>query len=184
MDNDEVRYNRYISGDDNGLVEIIKDYKDGLLLYLNSITGNLTLAEEYMEEAFFRIAVKKPVFRKKSSFRTWLYSIARNIAVDEMRKRRRISDASVEEYTEIIDNTDIELEYIHQEQKKSVHTALKKLSEDYRQVLVLTYFEDFTIDETAVIMKKNKKQINNLLYRAKKSLRIILEEGGFEYEKL
>lgn len=184
MDNGEASYSRYISGDDNGLVEIIRDYKDGLLLYLNSITGNFSLAEEYMEETFFRIAVKKPVFRGKSSFKTWLYAIAGNAAIDGMRKRNKISAVPIEECTGLIDDTDIELEYIQHERKKAVHNALNRLSADYRQVLILTYFEDFTIDEAAVIMKKNKKQINNLLYRAKKSLRIILEKGGFEYEKL
>lgn len=53
MDNGELNYRRYINGDDDGIVEIIRDYKDGLILYLNGITGNFHLSEEYMEETFF-----------------------------------------------------------------------------------------------------------------------------------
>lgn len=184
MDNGEISYRKYLNGDDNGLVEIIRDYKDGLILYLNGITGNMSFAEEIMEETFFKIAVKKPVFKGKSSFKTWLYSIGRNAAIDAIRKNSRISSFSIDDYTNIADEKNIELEYLKEEQKIMLHKALNNLNPDYRQVLYLTYFEDFTIDEAAVIMKKNKKQINNLLYRAKQSLRNELEKGGFVYERL
>lgn len=184
MDNGEISYRKYLNGDDNGLVEIIRDYKDGLILYLNGITGNISLAEEIMEETFFKIAVKKPVFRGKSSFKTWLYSIGKNSAIDAMRKNSRISSFSVDDYTNIADEKNIELEYLKEERKIMLHKALNNLNPDYRQILYLTYFEDFTIDEAAVIMKKSKKQINNLLYRAKQSLRNELEKGGFVYERL
>lgn len=184
MDSGETSYRKYLDGDDNGLVEIIRDYKDGLILYLNGITGNISSAEEIMEETFFKIAVKKPVFKGKSSFKTWLYSIGRNAAIDAMRKDSRISSFPIDNYTDIADEENIELEYLKEEQKIMLHKALGSLSPDYRQVLYLTYFEEFSIDETAVIMKKNKKQINNLLYRAKQSLRNELEKGGFVYERL
>lgn len=184
MDSGETSYCRYISGDDEGLVEIIRDYKDGLILYINGITGNISLAEEVMEETFFKIAVKKPVFKGKSSFKTWLYSIARNSAIDEMRKNSRFSSFSIDDYKHIADEENVENEYIKEEQKIILHKALNNLIPDYRQILYLTYFEDFSVGEAAVIMKKNKKQISNLLYRAKQALRNELEKGGFVYEKL
>lgn len=53
-----------------------------------------------------------------------------------------------------------------------------KLSEDMRVVIHLIYFEEMTYDEAAKVMKKNRKQVDNLLYRAKKELRIILGEDG------
>ena len=76
MDNGASSYRRYLDGDDSGLVELVRDYKDGLILYLNGITGNFCLAEELMEDTFFKLAAKKPKFSGKSSFKTWLYSIA------------------------------------------------------------------------------------------------------------
>lgn len=184
MDKGEINYRRYIEGDDNGLTEIIHDYKDGLILYISGITGNISTAEEVMEDTFFKIAVKKPVFKGKSSFKTWLYSIGRNAALDTLRRNRRFSSVPVDEYTELADEEDIEQNYLKEEQKIMLHKALNNLLPDYRQVLYLTYFENFTIDETALIMKKNKKQVNNLLYRAKQSLKNELERGGFVYENL
>ena len=52
MDNGACSYRRYLEGDDDGFAEIVKEYKDGLVLYLAGITGNYSLAEEIMEETF------------------------------------------------------------------------------------------------------------------------------------
>lgn len=60
MGNDADRYRRYLDGDDNGLIEIIEIYHEGLTLYLNSIVNNICLAEELMQDTFLRLAVKKP----------------------------------------------------------------------------------------------------------------------------
>lgn len=184
MDNGEKNYRRYLDGDDDGIVQLIKEYKDPLLLYLNGITGNFSFAEELIEDVFFKLAVKKPIFRGKSSFKTWLFAIARNVAIDSIRRSSKIVSLPIENYAYLADETDIEQNYIKEEQRIYLHKSLSRLNSDYRQVLLLTYFEGFSIDEAALIMKKNKKQINNLLYRAKKSLKTDLEKGGFTYEGL
>ena len=182
MDNGEISYRRFIAGDDEGMVEIIRDYKDGLILYLNGITGNILLAEEIMEDTFFKIVTKKPKFSGKSSFKTWLYAIGRNSALDSLRKRSRFSDKPVDEYTDLADELSIEKDYLKEEQKIALHRALQKLNPDYRQVLYLVFFENFDNSETAKIMHKTKRQVENLLYRAKQSLKSELEKEGFEYE--
>lgn len=64
------------------------------------------------------------------------------------------------------------------ERKRIVHNAIEKLSDDMRVVIHLIYFEEMTYDEAAKVMKKNRKQIDNLLYRAKKELRTILGKDG------
>ena len=61
---------------------------------------------------------------------------------------------------------------------------MKKLKSEYFLVLYLTYFEGFSGSETAAIMKKSKRQIENLIYRAKNSLKNQLQKEGFEYEEL
>ena len=61
---------------------------------------------------------------------------------------------------------------------------MKKLNPEYAQVLYLIYFEDFDHDETAKIMKKNKRQIINLVFRAKNALKKELEKEGFVYDGL
>lgn len=184
MDNGEISYRRFLDGDDEGMVEIIRDYKDGLILYINGITNNLTLAEEIMEDTFFKLVTKKPKFSGRSTFKTWLYSIGRNSAIDSLRKRSRISDIPVDEYSELAEEESIEREYLKEEQKILLHKALQNLNPDYRQVIYLSFFENFSNSETAKIMHKTKRQIENLLYRAKQSLKSELEKEGFEYEVL
>jgi RNA polymerase sigma-70 factor (ECF subfamily) len=184
MDNGASSYRRYLDGDDNGLVDLVRDYKDGLILYLNGITGSLSLAEEYMEDTFFKLSVKKPKFSGKCTFKTWLYTIARNVAIDALRKRSRISDTPADEYYDISDERNIEQDYLQEEQKISLHRAMETLSSDYKQVLYLTFFEELSNTEAAKVMHKSNRQIENLLYRAKLALRSKLEKEGFEYERL
>lgn len=182
MDKGEINYQRFLDGDDEGIVEIIRDYKDGLILYINGIIGNITIAEEIMEDTFFKLVTKKPRFFGRSSLKTWLYSIGRNLAIDSLRKNSKISDTPIDDYTNIADEECVEREYLIEEQKIMLHKTLQKLNPDYRQVLYLVFFENFSNSETAKIMHKTKRQVENLLYRAKQSLKSELEKEGFKYE--
>ena len=184
MDNGAGNYQRYLNGDDEGLTDLIRDFSDGLVLYLNGITGNFCLAEELAEDTFFKLAVKKPKFSGKCSFKTWLYSIGRNAAIDGMRKRKHLSDKTVDDFYDLSDERSIEQDYLREEQKISLHRAMETLSSDYRQVLYLTFFEEMSNSEAAAVMRKSNRQIENLLYRAKLALRSKLEKEGFEYERL
>ena len=185
MDTGASSYLRYLDGDDTGLTEIIRDYKDGLTLYINGYVNNIFTAEDLMEDTFFKLAAKKPRFSGKSSFKTWLYTIARNIALDYLRKSSKISDTSIDDLSNCIaEEMSVEREYLIKEQKITLHRIMRELKAEYFQVLYLVYFEDFTNEEIAKIMKKNKRQIENLIYRAKSTLKSELEKEGFEYERL
>ena len=78
----------------------------------------------------------------------------------------------------------MEKEFLKNEQKIELRRAMKKLKPDHYQVLYLAYFEDMDIENTARIMGKNKRQITNLLYKAKNSLKSIMEKAGFQYEDI
>ena len=82
MDSGADSYRRFLDGDDEGLAEIVREYKDGLILYLNGYVNNLYIAEELTEDTFFRLITRKPKFSGKSTFKSWLYAIGRNTAVD------------------------------------------------------------------------------------------------------
>ena len=184
MDNGAFSYCRYLDGDDEGLAEIVRDYKDGLILYLQGFVQNLYTAEELAEDTFFRLMVKKPRFAGKSSFRSWLYGIGRHAALDHLRKGKKQLPIPVEDMEEYLaDETDLERSYIREERMITVHRALGKLPEDYRQIIWLKYFEGFSHEDAGTAMGKNARQIRNLLYRAKQSLRAELEKEGFEYEE-
>ena len=185
MDNGASSYRRFLEGDDDGIVEIIKDHKDGLMFYLNSFVQNIHLAEDLTEDTFVKLIAQQPRFSGKSTFKTWLYAIGRNVALDFLRKNAKLPTVSAEEaMTLIADEADVARQYLCSERKLQVHKALKQLNDEYRQVLVLIYFEDFQNDQVASIIGKSKKQIENLVYRAKLSLKSELEKEGFVYEDL
>lgn len=186
MDNGASSYRRFRDeGDEKGLEEIIMEYRDGLILYLNSIVGNITVAEELAEDTFVLLGTKKPKDKGKGSFKTWLYTIGRNIALNDIRQRNRFKKISIDDCPNLTaEENNLEESYIDEEQKIIVHRTLRKLKPEYRQVLWLIYFEDFSNKEAAAVMKKSVHSIETLVYRARKSLKSQLETEGFIYEEL
>jgi RNA polymerase sigma-70 factor (ECF subfamily) len=78
----------------------------------------------------------------------------------------------------------MEASYLKEEQKIILHRAMGRLKSEYRQVLYLSFFEDFDNGQIAAVMKKSKRQVENLMYRAKISLKSELDKEGFVYEGL
>ena len=186
MDNGASSYRRFCeNGDESGLVEIIRDYKDGLILYLNSFVSNIHTAEELAEDTFVLLGIKKPKDKGKSSFKTWLYTIGRNVALDYLRRNSKHISLSIDDCPELVsEEQNLEKAYIKEERKITVHRALTKLKSEYSQVLWLIYFEDFSIKQAAAVMKKSTHNVETLVYRARKSLKSQLELEGFVYEEL
>lgn len=183
MDNGD-NYRRFLEGDKEALVEILTEYNSGLVLFINRITGDICLSEEIAEDIFCELLMKKPEYSGKSSFKTWLYSIAKHYAAKRLKYYSRFSDIPVDEHYTLADEEDIELNYIKNEQKIILHQALKRIKPEYSQVIYLTFFEGFTNSETAEIMNKSNRQIENLIYRAKQALKKELEREEFVYENV
>lgn len=183
MDNGAGSYHRFLEGDESALEEIVSQYRPGLQNYINSIVNNFSVAEDLTEETFVKLLLKKPKNKGTASFKTWLYTIGRNTAIDWVRKNPQGREVPIDE----IFNIEIEEEqflqlYIKDEEKRSVHEALESINPDYKTVLTLFYFEDFSIEEISKILKKSKKSTSVLLHRAKKSLKAKLEKEDFIYE--
>lgn len=179
MDHGAGRYNCFLNGDNDALVEIIRDYKDGLTYFLSGFVGDLSLAEELMEDTFVRLYVKKPRFSEKSSFKTWLYAIGRNVARERIRKEKRQKTVSLEAQPELAAQTwDPEQSYFQSEARVQLYAAMHRLKPEYRQVLWLQYFEDLRDKEIAQIMKKTPNNVSVLLHRAKKALKEELSKEG------
>lgn len=184
MDNGASSYRRFLEGDDNGIVEIIRDYKDGLILFLNRYVSNIHIAEELAEDTFFRIVTRKPRFITGGSFKTWLYTIGRNTAISYIRQAKKISDAPIEDINVSSDECNLEETYIREEQKIVIHRALSKINADYSKILYLKFFEDLNNEQIAIVLKKSRRQIENMIYQAKQSLKSELDKEGFRYEGL
>ena len=184
MDHGTQSYRRFLNGDESGLVQIIREHRDGLMLYLNGFVSNLTVAEDLAEETFLKLVLKKPRFSARCSFKTWLYTIGRNLALDYMKCNKRVH-IPLEDCPEVTDEEqNLEAGYIQQANLRIIHHTMKKLKPEYRQVLWLVYFEDFSCSEVGKIMGKSVSTTQTLVSRARQALKIKLLEEGFEYENL
>ena len=183
MDNGAEYYRRFREdGDESGLAEIIRDYQDGLTRYLNGIVGNMVLAEELCEDTFVLLGTKKPKDKGKGAFRTWLYTIGRNLALDDLRRQKRRKECPIEDAEQTAAPDAVEESYCKKEQGVLVQRAMRSLLPEQRQVLSLVYFDGMTSKEAAAVMHKSTRSIESLLYRAKRSLKKALEKEGFDYE--
>ena len=88
MDNGASSYLRFLNGDKNGFVDIVKDYKDGLTLFINTIIKDIHISEEAANEVFLKLYVKKPKYKSRYSFKTWLYTIGKNTAINYLKNSK------------------------------------------------------------------------------------------------
>lgn len=176
-------YLSFISGHENAFEYIIEEYKDTLIFFVMRYVKNITDAEDIVENVFFKLAVKKPKYKNSNKFSTWLYTIARNEAISFLRKEKHRSSDDISEYENLADvENDIEASFVKEERNRFIHEALGKLPDAYREVLHLSFFAELKNEEIAKITGKSRKQVENLLYRAKIALKKELEKEGFDYE--
>jgi len=118
MDNGASSYRRFLDGDDKGIVEIVESYKDGLILYINGYVNNIFIAEELTEETFFRLITKKPRYSCKSTFKSILYAIGKNVAVDFIKLNSKLLSTPIEDIENYLsEEQQLELSYIKNERK-------------------------------------------------------------------
>lgn len=183
MDSPAQNYQRFLSGDESGLTQIIRTYADGITLYLNGFVQDLHVAEELTEDTFVKLVLKRPHLQKDHAFKTWLYTIAGNVARDYLRRHKNRL-VSLDECAELADAEELENRYIQKEERLQLHSAMKKLKREYQQILWLIYFEDFSYKEAGRIMGKSTHSAETLAYRARQALKNKLYEEGYVYEEL
>ncbi len=183
MKNGESSYHRFLEGEKDAFTELVELYRQSLTFFINRYLSNMSEAEEIAEDCFVELIVHPRRYNFKTSLKTYLFTIARNKAIDKIRKNKFTLKSS----EEVLLNTsedilEFEDEFFKGEEKKALHSALDKLNPDYKTALHLVYFENMSYEECARVMKKNLKQVTNIIYRAKLSLKEILEKEGFRYE--
>ena len=176
-------YRRYLGGDDTALAELVRAYRDGLILFVNRYTRSISVAEDIAEDVFLRLVTKKPRFRGETAFKTWLYTIGRNAALNYIKREGRTSSLS-DGAPETADREDLEAHVLRGEKQIAVHRALDRLSPVYSSALYLKYFEELSNDEISAVLKKTKRQVENVLYQGKLALKKELEREGIDSEEL
>jgi RNA polymerase sigma-70 factor (ECF subfamily) len=185
MDNSATLYQQYLEGDNNSLEELVKLYNDSLIFYINGFVDNISVSEDIAADTFVEIIVKKSKFKNDYMFKTWLFKIARNNTIDYLRKQSKRKAKPIEDLeNELSDKETLENSIIKDEQSRQLHNAMATMHNEYRDVLHLIYFSDMSYEEAAAVLGKNVRQVKNLIYRAKQTLRSVLEKGGFIYENI
>lgn len=175
---DEILYSRFLrEGQEKDLRVLLERHREGLTLFLYGYVHSMEDAEELMLDAFAAAAAGTTRFSGKSSFKTWLFAIGRNLAMNHLR-RRKVTFTPLEESL-AGDGGAADLEILQKERNRQLYEGLEQLPPDYRQVLYLLYFEDMSHEDAGKVMKKNRKQVYNLAARGKKALKDILEGMGF-----
>ena len=171
MDNGASSYRRFLDGDESAFNEIMEELFRSLVFFINGYVHDIHAAEDIAIDAFSDLVVHRHRYNFKVTLKTYVFMLGR-------KHRKVLSFVELSEAEGIENEKTLEGIVLADERKRAVHSAIAKLSEDKRVVIHLIYFEEMTYDEAAKVMKKNRKQVDNLLYRAKKELRIILGEAG------
>lgn len=179
MDNGAGSYRRFLDGDESAFDEIMKEYFHGLVFFIERYVHDVHAAEDIAIDSFSDLIVHKHRYNFKVTLKTYLYMIGRSRALDYLRHRGAIKFVELSCAEDLPDDEkELEEAVLAEERKRRVNAAVARLPEDMRVVIHLIFFEEMTYDEAAVVMKKNRKQVDNLLYRAKKELRLFLGEDG------
>ena len=177
MDNGASSYRRFLAGDESAFESMMKELFHGLVFFIDRIVDDPYAAEDIAIDVFSELIVHKHRYNFKVTLKTYLYMLGRSRAIDHLRRQKHHLDLS--EAQHIADErVDLEEMVLVNDRKRLVNAAISQLPADMQTVLHLIYFEEMTYEEAARVMKKNRKQIDNLLYRAKKELRIALGEDG------
>ena len=179
MDNGASSYRRFLDGDENAFNELMEDLFRGLVFFINGFVHDPHTAEDIAIDVFSDLIVHKHRYNFKVSLKTYLYMVGRSRALDYLKHRKVIEFVELSQVQELADESVVLEETVLADQRKRVvNAALSQLPEEMGVAIHLIYFADMTYEEAAKVMKKSRKQVDNLLYRAKKELRIILGKDG------
>lgn len=181
MISDESLYIQCLQGDEAALEQLVERYQEALLLFIHSIVRDMDDAEELMLDTFARMLISKAYFSGRSSFKTWLFAIGRNLSLKHLRRKRLFLCRRSWEPPPLAGSDSPESDLLRKERDRCLYYAISQLNANYRQTLFLLYFENVSYAQAAQIMQKSEKQIANLAYRSKRALKHLLEERGFSY---
>jgi RNA polymerase sigma-70 factor (ECF subfamily) len=173
---------------DVGLLDqLIVRYQHRLLRYLLFLTGNREMAEDMFQEVWMRVLTRGGQFNGKARFETWLFTIARNLVIDQRRKQTM---SSLDEIFEAGGDDDKPMTFevadhepgpfdrmSNVEDRQQVAIALLQLDTLYREVLVLRFHEDLSLEEIAKVTRAPLSTVKSRLYRGMASIKPHLERA-------
>ena len=161
---------------DAGLVDtLIVRYQHRLLRYLLFLTSNRELAEDLFQEVWMRVLIRGSQFNGKARFDTWLFSIARNLVIDQRRKRTMSSldelfegrsDDDRPMSFEVADSDPTPFDsFSSLQDRERISAALLEVDTLHREVLVLRFHEELSLEEIAKVTRAPLSTVKSRLYR-------------------
>jgi RNA polymerase sigma-70 factor (ECF subfamily) len=173
---------------DAGLLdELIVRHQHRLLRYLLYLTSNREMAEDLFQEVWMRVLVRGAQFNGQARFDTWLFTIARNLVIDQRRKRTMSSlDELFESNSdddrgrsfEAADDDPTPFDRLSNlEDRERIAGALMQIDTLHREVLVLRFHEDLSLEEIAKVTRAPLSTVKSRLYRGLAALKPKIEKA-------
>ena len=172
------------TGDEAAFAELVRRYRNQITNYVYRMTNDYDLAVDLAQETFMRVYAAADRYRTSFAFSTYIYRIATNLAISELRRRKRRRLVSVTSFFRERESPSesYELEmpdagplqdatYVEDERRAAVARAIATLPEKYRAPLVLRDVEERSYEEIASILQMNEGTVKSRINRARTFLR-------------
>lgn len=168
--------------------EVLYDrHKTQIYSYIDNMVRSKPWAQELTQDTFMRVFEKRAMYRQEYTFTSWLYSIARNLTLDELKRKDAsrfqvvLKDASgevlnIEELESTGEDEPFEQAFAKM-QKEQVQAAIAQLKDEYQDVINLRIFSEMSYDDIAEELGIKVSSVKTHLNRAKKELIAILKGG-------
>lgn len=157
---------------------LIVRYQHRLLRYLLYLTSNRESAEDLFQETWMRVLVRGAQFNGHSRFDTWLFTIARNLVIDQKRKKTMVHLEDLcdpeedERQLDVASNDPTPFDRCsNQEDREHIAAALLQLDALHREVLVLRFHEELSLEEIAKVTSAPLSTVKSRLYRGLTALK-------------
>jgi len=163
---------------------LVRRYQRRLTAFLGQLVGDMELARELSQEAFIRAWGALDRFDPQFRFSTWLFRIAHNLGIDQLRRRRLQTVSLVRQDA---DGEDVELAVIdaskdplghfeNRELAEAMRLAISELRPEYRELVLLRHFAGLSYQDIAELKEMPLGTVKNKLFRAHSVLRSKLQE--------
>lgn len=173
---------RVRDGDLERLSELFERHHRRLLAFFSRLTGERATAEDLVQEVFVRMLKYRHTFRSEAEFTPWMFSVARNAAVDHYRGRPRLevqeSPEAPEPAAPLVDPVD---QLGRREQSELLQSALARLTREKRELLLLARFGEMKYEAIGELLGITVGAVKVRVHRALKDLREAyrqVAEGG------
>lgn len=187
--NDNSLVREFLSGNDAAFTQLVARYKDALTNYLNMMVGDYDIAVDLCQDTFLRVYRNISRYSNLYQFSTWIYRIATNLAIDEIRYRKRrgrVFYRNVWGQRRSADDTKPELEItdkrrnprdemLRRESSKVLQDAIRSLPEKYRTAFIMKEVQELPYDTIARVLNCSAGTIKSRLHRARELLQRKLE---------